>query len=75
MDYIGNFFEYALKTNNVILVFLILACAGLVYLVRWVLVTSRDREERYIATIDKLSEKFSIVERIKEAVERIEDKL
>lgn len=68
MEYIGKFFEYALKTNNIILLFLILACGGLVYLARWVLVTSKDREERYINLVAQKEEEAK--EREKAAIER-----
>lgn len=36
---------------------------------------SKQREERYINTIDKLTDKISIVEDIKEDVEEIKDKI
>ncbi|MDU2122608.1 MAG: BhlA/UviB family holin-like peptide [Clostridium celatum] len=36
---------------------------------------SKQREEKYINTIDKLTDKISIVEDIKEDVEEIKDKI
>lgn len=36
---------------------------------------SKQREERYINTIDKLTDKISIVEEIKEDVEEIKNKI
>ena len=36
---------------------------------------SKQREERYINTIDKLTDKISIVEDIKEDVEEIKEKI
>ena len=75
MEFIGIILEYALKTDNLILIFLVVTCASLAYLVRWTLITSSAREERYISTIANLTEKFAVLQGIKEAVERIENQI
>jgi hypothetical protein len=79
MEFIGQILDYGLKTDNLILIFLVVTCLALTYLVRWTLMTSTnrenkyiEREEKYISTIDNLTGKFTMLETVKEAVERIE---
>lgn len=78
--------KYALNNNSIFLALLIVACSGLTYLTRWVLVTSRDRESylqkanddreaRYVETIRDMTEKLGVIDVIANAVVRIENKL
>jgi hypothetical protein len=78
--------KYALNNNSIFLALLIVACGGLTYLTRWVLVTSRDREAylqkanddreaRYVETIRDMTDKLGVIDVIANAVARIENKL
>lgn len=78
--------KYALNNNSIFLALLIVACCGLTYLTRWVLVSSRDREMylqkmnderevRYVETIRDMTEKLGVIDVIATAVTRIENKL
>lgn len=52
-----------------------LGYALFVLLLLYVLKTSGEREKRYQATIDKLADKFGVVEDIKSDVEEIKQKI
>ena len=72
---INNTILYGLKRDMIFFVLFIIACGGLAWLVRWVLVTSGKREERLIAAMEQLAERFGIVEDVKEAVGRLESRM
>jgi len=58
----------------VFLVLFILSIGAMSYLVRWTLVTSKEREERYITTIEKLTgklDKLDIIELVLNDIKQV----
>lgn len=67
--------KYGIDNNIIFLSLFVLSIGGLSWLIRWILRTNDDRENRYITTIDKLSDSLEVVKDVKTSVERIERKL
>ena len=67
--------KYGVDNNVVFLSLFVLSIGGLAWLIKWILKTNDDRENRYITTIDKLSDSLEVVKDVKTSVERIERKL
>lgn len=67
--------QYGIENNLIFLSLFVLSIGGLTWLVKWILKTNDERESRYIATIDKLSDSLEVVKDVKTSVERIERKL
>ena len=61
--------KYAMNTGAGVFTVLFIA------LLAWVLKTNNERENRYIATIDKLGERLAVVEKIQGDVGDIKDML
>jgi hypothetical protein len=66
--------EYGLRKDMIFLVLFAISCGGLAWLVKYVLRTSGEREERLIAITETLAERLDIVEDIKTAVGRLESR-
>jgi len=67
--------KYGIDNNIIFLSLFVLSIGGLAWLIKWILQTNDERETRYIATIDKLSDSLEVVKDVKTSVERIERKL
>ena len=67
--------KYGLDKDLIFLALFAIACGGLAWLVRWVLVTSGDREARLIGVTETLAGKLGIVEDIKVSVGRLENRV
>ena len=66
--------KYGINKDMVFLVLFILSIGAMSYLVRWTLVTSKEREERYITTIEKLTgklDKLDIIELVLNDIKQV----